>query len=103
MKKGDIIKCKDERDLKQTLKDLSAAGFHAVHDSVYGAPQIRITAAPETEYLVEARDQNGRYQKAYCDTLEEAEDAAAELGSAFEYVEILKGYPGEWETVSKSW
>lgn len=103
MKKGDIISCTNGADLKQMLRDLSLAGFHAVHDSSYGRHAIRITEVPETEYLVEARDQSGRSQKAYCDTLEEAEDAAAELGSAFEYVEILKGCPGEWETVSQSW
>ena len=102
MKKGDIIVCKNEEDLKQTLRDLGIAGFHAVKDSGDNF-DIRITGTPATEYLVEARDQRGCYQKAYCDTLEEAEAAAEWLGQGYEFVEILKGYPGELETVSQSW
>ena len=103
MKKGDIITCANGADLKQMLRDLSLAGFHAVHDSSYGRHAIRITEVPEIEYLVQARSEGGRIQKAYCDTLEEAEDIAAEYGSSFQWVEILKGYAGEWETVSQSW
>ena len=103
MKKGDIISCTNGADLKQMLRDLSLAGFHAVHDSSYGRHVIRITEVPETEYLVQARSEGGRIQKAYCGTLEEAEDIAAEYGSSFQWVEILKGYPGEWEPVSQSW
>ena len=99
MKKGDYIECRDLEDLKRTLRDLSDAGYHAVRDS-YNNLWICITGTPEIEYLVEARDQNGRSQKAYCDTLEEAEDAAAEFGNGYEYVDILKGYPGEWEVVN---
>lgn len=99
MKKGDIIQCFNEKDLRQTMKDLSAAGFHAVKDSGQNF-NIVITGVPETEYLVEARDQNGRSQKAYCSILEEAEEIAAEYGNGYEFVEILKGYAGEWESVS---
>ena len=102
MKKGDIIRCHDQKDLRRTMKDLGLAGFHAVKDSGDNF-NIVITGVPETKYLVEARDQNGRGQKAYCDTLEEAEGVAAEYGDSFTWVEILKGYPGEWETVSQSW
>ena len=102
MKKGDIIRCHDQKDLRKTMEDLSAAGFHAVKDSGDNF-DIRITGVPETQYLVEARDQNGRCQKAYCDTLEEAGEIAIEYGNGYEFVEILKGYPGEWETVSQSW
>ena len=102
MKKGDIIRCHDQKDLTQTLRDLELAGFHAVKDSGDNF-DIRITGVPETEYLVEARDQNGRGQKAYCYTLEEAEEIAEEFGSGCEFVEILKGYPGEWESISQSW
>lgn len=102
MKKGDVIVCSGPEDLKQTMEDLSIAGFHAVHDSGSGY-RIRITGTPDPEYLVEAHDQNGRCQKAYSSTLEEAEEAAAEYGNSYEFVEILKGYPGEWETVSQSW
>lgn len=47
--------------------------------------------------MVAAADQNGRRQNAYCDTLEEAEEIAAEYGSQYEFVEILEGYPGEWK------
>lgn len=100
MKVGDFIKCHDKEDVKQTLSDLGLAGFHAVAD-VHG--WIRITGAPEEEHLVAAHDQHGRMQNNYCETLEEAEDLAAEMGGAYEFVEILKGYPGEWESVSRSW
>ena len=99
MKKGDIIQCSSWQDVMQTMENLSAAGFHAVKDSGQNF-NIVITGVPETEYLVEARDQNGRSQKAYCSTLEEAEEIAAEYGNGYEFVEILKGYAGEWESVS---
>lgn len=101
MKIGDLIKCNSEKDLRQTLQDLGLSGFHAVRvDTGYW---LRITGAPDPEYLIQARDQNGRQQNVYCSTLEEAEEACADLGSAYECVEILKGYPGEWETVSRTW
>lgn len=102
MKIGELIKCTDEKDLKQTLKDLSLAGFHAVrvdHNTYW----IRITGVPETEYLVQACDQNGRAQNAYCSTEEEAEEIYEELARAYEFVEISKGYPGEWESISRTW
>ena len=102
MKKDDIIDCANEKDLKQTLRDLGLAGFHAVKDSGDNF-DIRITGVPETQYLVEARDQNGRCQKVYCDTLEEAGEIATEYGTGYEFVEILKGYAGEWESVAQSW
>lgn len=102
MKKGDIIQCFNEKDLRQTMKDLSAAGFHAVKDSGNNF-HIRITGVPETEYLVAAHSSDGSSQKAYCSTLEEAEEVAAEYGSSFQWVEILKGYAGEWDSVSQSW
>lgn len=102
MKKGDIIQCANQKDLRQTMKDLSDAGFHAVKDSGQNF-NIHITSTPDVEYLVEARDQNGRHQQAFCSTLEEAEDAAASYCNGYEFVEILKGYAGEWESVSQSW
>lgn len=102
MKKGDIIRCRDQKDLRKTMEDLSAAGFYAVKDSGDNF-DIRITGTPATEYLVEARDHHGAMQRAYCDTLEEAGEIATEYGNGYEFVEILKGYPGEWETVSQSW
>ena len=102
MKQGDVITCRDEKDLKQTLRDLSLAGFHAVHDSGTGH-NLRITGVPETEYLVEAWNQSGRLQRAYCADLEEAEEIASELRKAYLFVEILSGYPGEYETVSRNW
>lgn len=101
MKKGDIIRCHDQKDLKQTLRDLDIAGFHAVKDSGDNF-NIRITGVPKISYVVKARD--GRSASAaYCDTLEDAEGVAAEYGNGFTWVEILKGYPGEWETVSQNW
>lgn len=58
MKKGDIIRCHDQKDLRKTMEALSAAGFHAVKDSGDNF-DIRITGVPETQYIVEASDQNG--------------------------------------------
>lgn len=101
MKLGDIINCANEKDLKQTLRDLDLAGFHAVKDSGDNF-DIRITGVPKISYVVKARDGRSA-QAAYCDTLEEAEAAAEWLGQGYEFVEILKGYPGEWETISQSW
>lgn len=103
MKIGELIKCADEKDLKQTLKDLSTAGFHAVRVVDYDETRLRITSVPETEYLVGACDQNGRAQNTYCSTGEEAEEIYEELARAYEFVEILKGYPGEWESISRTW
>lgn len=101
MKLGDTIKCKDAKDLLQTRKDLELAGFHAVV-SYDGAYTLRITGVPKTVYVVKARDGRSA-QAAYCDTLEEAEATAEWLGQGYEFVEILKGYPGEWESVFQSW
>lgn len=101
MKLGDIINCANEKDLKQTLRDLDLAGFHAVKDSGDNF-NIRITGVPKISYVVKARDGRSA-QAAYCDTLEKAEAAAEWLGQGYEFVEILKGYPGEWESVSQSW
>lgn len=101
MKLGDIIRCRDQKDLKQTLRDLDIAGFHAVKDSGDNF-NIRITGVPKISYVVKAGDGRSA-QAAYCDTLEEAEAAAEWLGQGYEFVEILKGYPGEWETISQSW
>ena len=102
MKAGDTIKCKDTKDLLQMQKDLELAGFHAVV-SYDGAYTLRITGVPETQYLVEARDHHGAMQRAYCDTLKEACEIATEYGNGYEFVEILKGYPGEWESIAQSW
>lgn len=102
MKAGDTIKCKDAKDLLQMQKDLELAGFHAVV-SYDGAYTLRITGVPETQYLVEARDHHGAMQRAYCDTLEEAGEIATKYGNSYEFVEILRGYPGEWESVAQSW
>lgn len=102
MKKDDIIRCHDQKDLRKTMEDLSAAGFHAVKDSGDNF-NIRITGVPETQYLVEARDHHGAMQRAYCDTLEEAGEIATEYENGYEFVEILRSYPGEWESVAQSW
>lgn len=102
MKLGDIINCANEKDLKQTFRDLDLAGFHAVKDSGDNF-DIRITEVPYTQYLVEAMSEGRGVQRAYCDTLEEAGEIATEYGNSYEFVEILKGYPGEWESVAQSW
>ena len=88
--------------MKKTFEAIESGGYHAVKDSGQNF-NIVITGVPETQYLVEARDQNGRCQKAYCDTLEEAGEIATEYGNSYEFVEILKGYAGEWESVAQSW
>lgn len=100
MKKGDIIVCVGEKDMRETFKALESAGYHAVKDSGDNF-NIVITEVPEAEYLVQAWDHNGRHQSYYCGTLEDAEKAAAECGKDCEFVEILKGYPGEWETFER--
>ena len=102
MKKGDIIRCRDQKDLKQMLRDLDLAGFHAVKDSGDNF-DIRITGVPETRYLVQARSEVGSVLKTYCNTLKEACEIATEYGNGYEFVEILRGYPGEWESVAQSW
>ena len=103
MKKGDIIQCHDQKDLRKTMEDLSAAGFNAVV-SYNGTHALRITEVPETQYMVEARSEVGGVLRTYCDTLEEAgEIAAGYYGSSFQWVEILRGYPGEWESVAQNW
>ena len=103
MKKGEIIRCRNQKDLKQILRDLDLAGFHAVKDSGDNF-DIRITGVPETQYMVEARSEVGGVLRTYCDTLEEAgEIAAGYYGSSFQWVEILRGYPGEWESVAQNW
>lgn len=95
MKKYDTIRCKDRDDVRQVLRDLSTAGFHAVADGNDGLT-ITITGVPETEYLLQAWSQEGT-QHCYCATLEEAKEAAqAMLESGYEYAEICEGYPGEW-------
>lgn len=101
MKLGDIINCANEKDLKQTLRDLDLAGFHAVKDSGDNF-NLRITGVPKIAYVVKARDGRSA-QAAYCDTLEEAEAAAERFEQGYKFVEILKGYPGKWETVSQNW
>ena len=102
MKEGDILVCCNEEDLQRTMQNLSYAGFRAVRESGRNF-NLRITGVPKISYVVKARA--GRSARAaYYDTLEEAEAAAAEwLGQGYEFVEILKGYPGEWETISQSW
>ena len=101
MREGDILVCCNEEDLQRTMQNLSYAGFHAVRESGRNF-NIRITGTPKISYVVKARDGRSA-QAAYCDTLEEAMEIAEEYGNGFEVVEILRGYPGEWETVSQSW
>ena len=88
--------------MRKTFEALELGGYHAVKDSGDNF-NIIITGVPGAEYRVEAFDQNGRRQSYYCSTLEEAEEIAAEYGNGYEFVEIQKGYPGEWEPVSQSW
>lgn len=100
MRKYDTIRCSSKEEVRAILRDLGLAGFHAVVGG--GSLIITITGVPDTSYVVQAADQNGRQQKAYCDTYEEAEEIAAEYGSQYEFVEILEGYPGEWKVVENA-
>ena len=101
MKKNDTIRCTDKADVKQFLQDLSLAGFHAVAGGSDGLT-ITITGVPETQYLVQARD-GANVRKAYCDTKEEADYIYEKYAQEFEFVEMLEGYPGEWESIAQTW
>lgn len=57
----------------------------------------------ERIYLVEARDHHGAMQRAYCDTYAEANEAAEIFCRGYEFVEIMAGHPGAWETIEQTW
>ena len=101
MKKNDVIYCKSKEDVRQMMQDLSLAGFHAVAGGSNGMT-ITITEVPETRYLVQARD-GADVRKAYCDTKEEADYIYEKYTQEFEFVEMLEGYPGEWESIAQTW
>ena len=101
MKKNDVIRCKSKEDVRQTMRDLSLAGFHAVAGGSNGLT-ITITEVPETRYMVQARD-GADVRKAYCDTKEEADYIYEKYTQEFEFVEMLEGYPGEWESIAQTW
>ena len=100
MKKNDVIHCKSKEDVRQMMQDLSLAGFHAV--AGFEDLTITITGVPETRYLVQAREGAG-VRKAYCDTKEEADYIYEKYAQEFEFVEMLEGYPGEWESIAQTW
>lgn len=101
MKKNDVIYCKSKEDVRQMMQDLSLAGFHAVAGGSDGRT-ITITEVPETRYLVQARD-GADVRRAYCDTKEEADYIYEKYTQEFEFVEMLEGYPGEWESIAQTW
>ena len=101
MKKNDVIYCKSKEDVRRMMQDLSLAGFHAVAGGSNGLT-ITITEVPETRYLVQARD-GADVRKAYCDTKEEADYIYEKYTQEFEFVEMLEGYPGEWESIAQTW
>lgn len=101
MKKNDVIRCKSKEDVRQMMQDLSLAGFHAVVGGSDGLT-ITITGVPDTRYLVQARD-GADVRKAYCDTKEEADYIYEKYTQEFEFVEMLEGYPGEWESIAQTW
>ena len=101
MKKNDVIYCASKADVRQMMQDLSRAGFHAVAGGSNGLT-ITITEVPETRYMVQARD-GASVRKAYCDTKEEADYIYEKYTQEFEFVEILEGYPGEWESIAQTW
>ena len=65
--------------------------------SVYVVPSDN---QPDEEkcYMVQSFSRFGT-NKFYCDTLEDAQDAAADMGNYAEFVEICYGWPGHWEEV----
>lgn len=65
------------------------------------APIIRDVAS-DSSYMVLVKDQSGRCQKVCFYTLEEAETAARWFRRGYEFVEVLKGYGGKWESASRS-
>ena len=94
MRRYDTIRCGNEKEIRQVLQDLDVAGFHAVVGG--DGLTITITEVPETEYLVQAWNQETT-QHTYCATLEEAKEAAQQmLDAGYGYAEICEGYPGEW-------
>ena len=101
MKKNDVIYCKSKEDVRQMMQDLSLAGFHAVAGGSDGLT-ITITEVPETRYLVQALDGTS-LRMAYCDTKEEADYFYEKYTQEFEFVEMLEGYPGEWESIAQTW
>ena len=103
LKVGETIKCHDAEDLRKWFERLNNEGYHAVRDTGDGY-RIRITDNRDVheEYMVSARNQYGGAD-CYYSTLEEAKEAAEEMGAAYEFVEIRKRYLGEWELVSRSW
>ena len=101
MKKNDTIRCTSKEDVRQMMQDLNLAGFHAVAGGSDGLI-ITITEVPETRYLVQARD-GASVRKAYCDTKEEADYIYEKYAQEFEFVEMLEGYPGEWESIAQTW
>ena len=101
MKKNDVIYCASKADVRQMMQDLSLAGFHAVAGGSDGLT-ITITEVPETRYMVQARD-GASVRKAYCDTKEEADYIYEKYTQEFEFVEMLEGYPGEWESIAQTW
>lgn len=66
------------------------------------APIIRDVASG-SPYIVLVRDQCGRCYKVCFDTSDEAEAAAKWFRRGYEFVEVLKGHDGKWESVSRSW
>ena len=100
MKKNDVIYCASKEDVRQMMQDLSLAGFHAV--AGFEDLTITITEVPETQYMVRVLDGTS-LRKAYCYTREEADYIYEKYTQEFEFVEMLEGYPGEWESIAQTW
>lgn len=100
MKKNDVIHCKSKEDVRQMMQDLSLAGFHAVAGGSDGLT-ITITGVPETRYLVRTWD-GVNFGMAYCDTKKEADYFYEKYIQEVEFVEMLEGYPGEWESIAST-
>lgn len=101
MKKGDIIRCHDQKDLRQTMKDLSAAGFNAVKDSgdnfASVSPECRRRSIWSKQGIIMERC------SARTATRWKRPGRSRQSRNGYEFVEIMKGYAGEWESIAQSW
>lgn len=100
MKLKDTFTFSKEADIPKILDSFRENGYEGVV-SAQDPYTVVIVKVPDTRYLVQAWSQENT-QHVYCDTLEEAEEAAQAMFSAgFEYAEICEGYPGEWTPVKR--
>ena len=100
MKLNDVIFCANKADVRQTLSDLDAAGFHAVAGGGNGLT-ITITGVPDTRYLVQAGRGRSR-KKVICETRKEADYFFEKYEQDFDFVRMMEGYESEWKIMATS-